>query len=86
MPNKDKTKRVYRANSYRYDESSPNSDIRNASDHVMEDKFDSRMKFGGVGPERIADYVPRVTETYRFIANKDKERGTGSSSARRIVK
>ena len=86
MPNNNKTKRVYHANSYTYDESSPSSDMRNISDPVMEKKFDARMKQGGVGPERVSDYMDRVSETYRLISNKDKERGTASSSTRRIIK
>jgi len=81
MPeNKNKTKRIYHADSYTYDEYSLGMQKKNFTDPVMEKAYDERMKQGGVGPERGSDYNKRI------IANLNKSRGTVSSAVRKEIK
>jgi hypothetical protein len=90
-----KIKKTYHANTYTFDAVLPSGQkAYNFTDTEKRDAYEKRMEMGGVGPERISDYVKRYGEETKrldkaekgILTNQNKSRGTPSSSVRKIIK
>jgi len=93
---KSNAKRYYHADGYTYDEYSKGLEMRNLTDFEKEKIIDKRNQMGGVGPERVKDYLSRLDMRKEYLdknrdlrvldTSQNKARGTSSSSTRKLIK
>ena len=89
---KSSVKRFYHPDGYTYDEYSLGMQKANFTDPAREKFVDEKNKIGGVGPERVKDYLKRGQERTEYIKENrdvrfttDGKRAYGQTSTERAA-